>query len=180
MSARQLAEYRLALRVPAYVRQGHRRVKTPKHSGDGSNWQGSRNPEHAARRDCVFTGSGGCTRACDSHCLLCDGSGTLPDDLMDAAVRVLNKDYADVPPGVDPEDWEVERIKLLYSASAYRWYYADDPLETIVREHHFKVAVPNPFAKNNSTLRQLTLGGIIDKIVRRTYNYVVDTITGAR
>jgi hypothetical protein len=176
LSATAIAEYK---RCPyafmlKYVK-GIRRAEDTEAQRYGSNWHRvleilSMPPAG----NCVCTGSGGCTRACDPHCLLCGGSGTLPDDLMDAAVRVLNEAYADVPPGVDPEDWEVERIKLLYSASAYRWYYADDPLETIVREHHFKVAVPNPFAKNNSTLRQLTLGGIIDKIVRRTYNYVVE------
>lgn len=108
-------------------------------------------------------------------CLLCNDTGSYPDDLMESAVRVLDDAYAAMPPGADPDDWEVEKIKLLYSASAYRWYYANDQINPIVREHRFLAPVPNPATATNCNLRNLLLDGIIDKIVERGgIGYVVE------
>jgi hypothetical protein len=106
-------------------------------------------------------------------CPLCADTSFYPDDLMDAAIRTLNDAYAKMPATEDPDEWEVEKIKLLYCASAYRWYYQNDQLTTVVREHKFRTPVPNPNAKNNCNLRNLLLDGIIDKIVERNGKHYV-------
>lgn len=98
-------------------------------------------------------------------CPLCNGRGIYPDDLMDAAVRVLDEAYKNVPAAMDADEWETEKIKILYSASAYRWYYSNDQITPIVRERRFRTAIPRPGSTRN--LQRLLLDGMIDKIVER-------------
>ena len=69
----------------------------------------------------------------DSNCLICNGIGTRPDDIMLAVARVIDDAYSRMPASMDPTKWAVERAKLLYSAAGYNWYYADKPLVPILQ-----------------------------------------------
>jgi len=73
-----------------------------------------------------------------SVCELCEGSGLVPDDTMDAVVRHLNKAYAVLPLDKTPEEWEVERTILLYSLAGYKWWYNDSGYDVECLEQKFK------------------------------------------
>jgi hypothetical protein len=60
------------------------------------------------------------------NCPLCEGTGIFPNDPMDAVIRELNQTYSERPLSKTPEEWEVERIILLYSLIGYQWYYGKD------------------------------------------------------
>jgi len=95
-------------------------------------------------------------------CPICAGTGRVPDDIMEAVVRVLNARYAEIEFN-DPIAKEVERIKLLYSLIGYRWYYADTLEPTISREQYFKLPLFNP--STGHPVPNVTIVGKIDKLV---------------
>ena len=100
----------------------------------------------------------------NSSCALCAGTDFLPDDLMDSVVRYLDKVYEQVPTSKTKEEWEVEKITLLYSLSAYNWYYSDDNYEVLATEIEFNIPLINPIS--NRKLPNVCLKGRIDKITR--------------
>ena len=78
-------------------------------------------------------------------CDLCAGTGILPSDLMESVVRFLNRTYAIVPEHKTRDEWEIERIKILYSLSGYYWHYGwEDEFETIGVEIWFDQPILNP------------------------------------
>ena len=95
----------------------------------------------------------------DLNCTLCAGTGFLPDDIMEAVTRELNRIYE----GKTWDGVEVERIKLLYSLIGYRWYYEDQPEEIITREQKFELTLINP--ESGRALSGVKLVGKIDKLV---------------
>ena len=97
----------------------------------------------------------------DPNCTLCIGTGFLPDDIMDAVTRELNRIYE----GKTWDGVEVERIKLLYSLIGYRWYYEDQPEEVITREQKFGLSLINP--ESGRALPGVKSVGKIDKIINR-------------
>ena len=98
----------------------------------------------------------------DPECTLCAGTGHLPDDIMDAVTREINGIY-EGKTFSDPIAAEIERVKLLYSLSGYRWYYSEQPEEVITREQHFDLTLRNP--ETGHTLPNVRLKGCIDKII---------------
>jgi hypothetical protein len=98
-------------------------------------------------------------------CYLCDGRGILSTDLMDAVMRFLNYKYKTVPEGKTAEQWEVERIQILYSLSGYRWYFGvESKFEVITTQFKFDLPVLNP--KNHRALPQIRNVGKIDELIR--------------
>lgn len=89
----------------------------------------------------------------------------IADDPMLTAVGIMNDIYADKAGVKTPEELEVEKIQLLYMASAYRWYYADDQIQVTKCEQTFEIPIPNPKTGNN--LRGVQLVGKIDKVGQR-------------
>ena len=79
-------------------------------------------------------------------CVLCDGNGILPDDLMDAVTAHLNQAYAEIPLSKTEEEWEVEKIKLLYSLVGYQWYWQDDDYEGESLEQKFSLPLLSPIS----------------------------------
>jgi len=69
----------------------------------------------------------------DGDCAICGGTGFVPEDVMDAVVRVLNERYADVPL-LNKEAKDLERTRLLYALVGYRWYYGSDFEPSVMRE----------------------------------------------
>ena len=100
----------------------------------------------------------------DPKCPLCLGSDILPEDMMDAIIRHLNKVYETVPLSKTRDEWLAERAKLLYSLCGYKWHYADDKFEVIAEEIQFRLPVRNP--RTGRALPNVVLDGMIDKIVR--------------
>jgi hypothetical protein len=105
----------------------------------------------------------------DPNCALCDGTGFLPDDIMDAVTRELNRIYEGSYK--DPDAIAIERAKLMYMLLGYRWmYYLDDPdveqEKTITREQHFDLGLINP--ETGRALPGVKLVGKIDKIITTT------------
>ncbi len=100
----------------------------------------------------------------DPECPLCDGTDILPEDMMEAVVRYLNKMYETVPMSKTREEWLTERAVLLYSLCGYNWIYADDDYEVIAEEIKFSLPVLNP--ATGRALPNVVLQGMIDKIVK--------------
>lgn len=104
-------------------------------------------------------------------CPICDGGGLVPDDIMTAVTRVIDDAYTLVPNSVAPEDWAVERAKLLYAAAGYNWYYQNEPLHVIHTEVKFSTPIPG---HTDRMVPNLLIDGIIDKIVKHAGNMVVE------
>ncbi len=94
-------------------------------------------------------------------CMVCAGTGSVPDDIMFAVARVIDDAYSRMPASMDPVKWAVERAKLLYSAAGYNWYYADKPLVPILTEYEFDSPVPG---KTGRMIPNTNIVGKIDKI----------------
>ncbi len=103
-------------------------------------------------------------------CPLCEGTGILPKKLMDAAIREINRAYAIVPDYKEQEEWELERIILLYTLSAYNWYWGENNYKVIFNEQQFKIPMVNP--ETNRTLPNVKVVGKIDKMIKED-NYLV-------
>ena len=103
-------------------------------------------------------------------CPLCENTGILPKKLMDAAIREINRAYAIVPDYKEQEEWEIERIILLYTLSAYNWYWGENNYEIIFNEQQFKIPMVNP--ETNRTLPNVKVVGKIDKMIKEN-NYLV-------
>jgi len=97
-------------------------------------------------------------------CYLCAGTGVLPADLMDAVVRYLNWVYENVPDGKTHEQWEVERITLLYSFSGYRWHYPDSLFEVMGSEIKYDLPVVDP--RTNRKMTKSRSVGRVDHLIR--------------
>ncbi len=98
------------------------------------------------------------------NCALCEGTDFLPDDMMDAVIRHLDKVYEEVPVSKTKEEWETEKIILLYSLSAYNWYYSDDDYEVLATEVPFNIPLINP--ASGRALPNVCVKGKIDKLTR--------------
>ena len=100
------------------------------------------------------------------ECTICQGTDTVPKEIMNAVARELNaiydKDYA------DPEKMEIERVKLLYSLVGYRWYYQNQLEVVITREQKFDLSLINP--ESGRGLPNVILVGKIDKLVNSSLN----------
>ncbi|KKM02951.1 hypothetical protein LCGC14_1779240 [marine sediment metagenome] len=97
------------------------------------------------------------------ECVLCEGTGILPKALLDAAIREINAAYAVVPDYKEQEEWEVERIILLYTLSAYNWYWGENNYEIIFNEQQFKIPMVNP--ETGRALPNVKVVGKIDKMI---------------
>ncbi len=139
-----------------------RRAEEPDHFRMGTNWHTvmevmSMIPGGPCA--CVFRDIGG---AADSDCLICGGTGLNPDDIMLAVSRVIDDAYSRMPGSMDPEKWAVERAKLLYGAAGYRWYYSEQPLNTVLREYEFDTPIPS---ETGRAIPNLNVVGFVDKVV---------------
>jgi hypothetical protein len=101
-----------------------------------------------------------------SDCCICGGTGYVLPDPMDRVARYLSQAYAAVPDNKTRDDWEVERVVLLYSLSGHRWLYAaeEDRWEVIAPEVKFEVPVINP--TTGRKLPKTVFVGKIDRLVR--------------
>lgn len=82
---------------------------------------------------------------------------------MDAITEYVNEQYETVPPNKTKEEWEIERVILLYSMAGYNWYYEQQPRKftVLVSEIHFEI----PFGDT-------VILGKIDQIVSDEYGNI--------
>lgn len=92
-------------------------------------------------------------------CYLCEGTGVLPKDIMDAVVRYVNYRYSHAPDNIPASDWEIERTTILYSFSGYRWLFPQDRFETIASEVWFNIPIINP-----DTRREFIGASLVGKV----------------
>jgi hypothetical protein len=85
--------------------------------------------------------------------------------MMDGVSRYLNRTYSVIPDGKTREEWEVERVSLLYSLSGHRWLYgADQRFDVIGSEIKCVVPVINPDTGKKVTKTRFVAK--VDKLVR--------------
>lgn len=101
-------------------------------------------------------------------CPLCGGTDVLPDDMIDAVIQYLNQAYAICPMNKTKEEWETERIVLLYSLVGYNWYYAElnAEYEVVAQEEGFSIPLRSP--TSGRALPNVVIRGRIDKIVKNS------------
>ncbi len=96
-------------------------------------------------------------------CVLCEGTGVNPQDPMDTVVRHLNERYAVPPLSKTVEEWETEKITILYTLIGYRWWYEQQDANYTVEslEQSFDIPLLSPItgAKLQGRLR-----GKIDRV----------------
>lgn len=130
----------------------------------GGNWHGLHEvTEHKAGEVCPD-----CSRHEEIRpdCPVCGGTGYVLADPVDRVARYLNRAYAIVPDNKTAEDWELERVILLYSFSGHRWLYAAEEgrWKVIAPEIKFEVPVINP--ASGRKLPKTVFVGKIDRLVR--------------
>ena len=93
-------------------------------------------------------------------CPICQGTGKVPADPMDAALRKMDEVYSNFGTKT-PTELEVEKVQILYMASAYRWYYTNDNIKVLHREQKFDIGIPN--LTTGRKIRNVNVVGMIDK-----------------
>ncbi|KKK74324.1 hypothetical protein LCGC14_2884920, partial [marine sediment metagenome] len=134
--------------------KGIRKAEEPDHFRYGTNW-------HKVMEIISLPPGGKCVCVDNNECVICSGYGFVPDDIMTAVIHVIDDAYSKIPGSMDEEKWAVERVKLLYAASAYNWYYADKLLVPIMTEYKFDSPIYN---KNGRAVPNVKIVGVIDKI----------------
>jgi len=129
----------------------------------GTNWhriQEIANMEPGGVCECVEGDYEGEEEA-NPTCVLCGGRGLFPDDPMDAVIAHLNQTYATPPLSKTIEEWETEKIILLYSLVGYQWYYQDTEYKTEQLEQKFEIPLKSPITGRKL---QANLRGKIDRV----------------
>lgn len=101
----------------------------------------------------------------NSDCSICEGTNVVPDDIMAAVTRVLNKAYEGIEFN-DPEAKEVERVTLLHALVGYRWhynYYREEPEPVVATEQYFSLPLLNP--QTGHPVPDVFIEGRIDKLI---------------
>ena len=84
---------------------------------------------------------------------------------QDAVMEHLNEAYATVPMNKTKDEWETERIVLLYSFVGYNWYYQEKNKEYVTVENELKFEIPLRSPTSGRALPNVVIKGRIDKIL---------------
>jgi len=98
----------------------------------------------------------------DPECSTCQGTGKVPDDIIEAVTRVLNKAYEGIE-FADPTAKEIERVTLLHALAGYRWYYGEQQEPVVAREQYFSLPLLNP--QTGYPVPDVFIEGKIDKLI---------------
>jgi len=96
------------------------------------------------------------------NCIICAGTGKVPDDIMEAVTRVLNSAY-EGKEFADPEAKEIERVTLLHALAGYRWHYGDTLEPVVATEQYFSLPLLNP--QTGHPVPDVFITGRIDKLI---------------
>ena len=99
----------------------------------------------------------------DPNCTLCEGAGINPQNPMDAVIRHLNERYSTPPLSKTVEEWETEKITILYTLIGYRWWYEQQDKDYVVEslEQNFDIPLLSPITGHQLKGR---LRGKIDRV----------------
>lgn len=103
-------------------------------------------------------------------CPLCDGTGYVPSDIMEAVTRVLNRAYEGVE-FADPTAKEIERVTLLHALAGYRWHYGEQQEPVVASEQYFSLPLLNP--QTGHPVPDVFIEGRIDKLIELTNSIAV-------
>ncbi len=112
--------------------------------------------------DCPCPWSDETTQVNQQICIICEGTGKVPDDIMEVVTRVLNKAYEGIEFN-DPEAKEIERVTLLHALAGYRWHYGDALEPVVATEQYFSLPLLNP--QTGHPVPDVFIKGRIDKII---------------
>ncbi len=87
---------------------------------------------------------------------------------MDDITEYINEQYTVVPPYKTAEEWEIERVILLYCMSGYNWYYDQQPDQYTVVANELEFEMPLYDAVGNEIV-DVIIRGKIDQIVQDEY-----------
>ena len=97
------------------------------------------------------------------QCVICAGTGKVPDDIMEAVTRVLNKAYEGIE-FADPVAKETERVTLLHALAGYRWHYGEQQEPVVATEQYFSLPLLNP--QTGHPVPDVFIKGRIDKLIK--------------
>ena len=98
----------------------------------------------------------------EEPCVICEGINVVPDNIMTAVTRVLNKAYEGTE-FADPEAKEVERVTLLHALAGYRWHYGEQQEPVVATEQYFSLPLLNP--QTGHPVPDVFIKGRIDKLI---------------
>ena len=98
----------------------------------------------------------------DVECPICEATGKVPSNIMEAVTRVLNKAYEGIEFN-DPEAKEIERVTLLHALTGYRWHYGDTLESVVATEQYFSLPLLNP--QTGHPVPDVFIEGRIDKLI---------------
>lgn len=79
---------------------------------------------------------------------------------MDAITDYINEQYESVSLGRTKEEWEIERVILLYCMAGYNWYYQQQPTQYTVIASEIEFEIP---------IGDTVIRGKIDQLVKDDY-----------
>jgi hypothetical protein len=88
---------------------------------------------------------------------------------MDVITKYINEQYEIVPSYKTKEEWEIERVILLYCMAGYNWYYDQQPDQYRIIAPEVKFEMPLYDADGNE-IEGVTIRGKIDQIVQDKYD----------
>jgi len=142
----------------AYV-YGIRKIEDSESQRVGTNW-------HLLLETASLIPGSNCPSApCHEHeepCVICEGTNVVPDNIMDAVTRVLNKAYEGIEFN-DPEAKEIERVTLLHALAGYRWHYGEQLESVVATEQYFSLPLLNP--QTGYPVPDVFIEGRIDKLI---------------
>ena len=103
-------------------------------------------------------------------CSICAGTGQVPNDIMEAVTRVLNRAYEGVDFN-DPTAKEIERVTLLHALAGYRWHYGEQLEPVVATEQYFSLPLLNP--QTGHPVPDVFIKGWIDKLIEITNGIAV-------
>ncbi len=86
------------------------------------------------------------------------------EDKDELICEYLNKVYKECPGYKTLEEWDTERITLLYALTGYKWFYSNRGFEVVATEIPFEIPVLDP--ETGRVMADCCLIGRIDKIVK--------------
>ncbi|KKM82217.1 hypothetical protein LCGC14_1321830 [marine sediment metagenome] len=87
---------------------------------------------------------------------------------MDTITEYVNEQYTTVPPYKTAEEWEIERVILLYCMAGYNWYYDQQPDQYTVVATEIEFEMPL-YGADGDEVEGVTIRGKIDQIVADEY-----------
>lgn len=90
---------------------------------------------------------------------------------LKSQLEYLNDAYAEIIPGVNREDWLVERATLMYSMIGFNWYFEAQPMRYTVIANELSFEMPLYDAEGN-IVPDVVVVGKIDQLVADEYGIV--------